>query len=235
MRLTVLGCFGPFPAAGGACSGYLVESGDTRLLLDCGSGVLRNLFRVCPLSGLSGAVISHLHMDHASDLGVLRYALEQSGRRLPIVAPGTPADAATLFLDHEAFLWEPSEPAHTYAFGCLTVRLFSVRHPVETYAVSVTDGIRTLFYTGDTGYFPALADDAAGADMILADTCFSEAAAANKPGLHMSASQAARLLREAGAGRLLCTHRFGGGDPDKQPDSGMTLTEFVQEMTTYDI
>lgn len=235
MRLTALGCFGPFPAAGGACSGYLVESGDTRLLLDCGSGVLRNLFRVCPLAGLSGAVISHLHMDHASDLGVLRYALEQSGRRLPIVAPRTPADAAALFLDHEEFLWEPSEPARTYAFGCLTARLFSVRHPVEAYAVSVTDGTRTLFYTGDTGYFPALADGAAGADVILADACFSETAAANKPGLHMSASQAERLLLEAGAGRLLCTHRFGGGDSDKRPESGMDLTAFVQEMTTYDI
>lgn len=117
MRLTVLGCFGPFPAAGGACSGYLVESGETKLLLDCGSGVLKNLLRVCPLSALTGAVISHLHMDHASDLGVLRYALEQSGRQLPVVAPKTPAAEAALLLDHGAFLWEPSDPARAYAFG----------------------------------------------------------------------------------------------------------------------
>lgn len=235
MRLTVLGCFGPFPAAGGACSGYLVESGETKLLLDCGSGVLKNLLRVCPLSGLTGAVISHLHMDHASDLGVLRYALEQSGRQLPVVAPKTPAAEAALLLDHGAFLWEPSDPARAYAFGCLTVRLFPVRHPVETYAISVTDGVKTLFYTGDTGYFPALAGYAAGADLILADACFSEEDAAKRAGVHMSASQTAGLLREAGAGRLLRTHRFGGGDADPCREGGTIPADLAQEMTTYDI
>ena len=40
MKLTVLGCNGPYPAAGGACSGYLLETGDTRVLLDCGAGAL---------------------------------------------------------------------------------------------------------------------------------------------------------------------------------------------------
>jgi len=36
MFLSVLGVNGPFPAAGGACSRYLVESdsGETKLLLD---------------------------------------------------------------------------------------------------------------------------------------------------------------------------------------------------------
>ena len=105
MRLTVLGRFGPFPPPGGACSGYLVESGDTRLLLDCGSGVIANLRRVCPAAGLTGVVVSHWHMDHASDLGVLCYALEaQAAARLPVVAPATPDDAASLFFGNGAFL-----------------------------------------------------------------------------------------------------------------------------------
>ena len=38
MKLTVLGCYGPYPPAGGACSGYLLEEGGTRVLIDCGNG-----------------------------------------------------------------------------------------------------------------------------------------------------------------------------------------------------
>jgi len=40
MKLTVLGCCGPYPAAGGACSGYLLEEDGYRVLIDCGNGVL---------------------------------------------------------------------------------------------------------------------------------------------------------------------------------------------------
>ena len=38
MKLTLLGIWGPFPIGGGGCSSYLVEDGDTKILLDCGSG-----------------------------------------------------------------------------------------------------------------------------------------------------------------------------------------------------
>ena len=43
MRLTVLGKSPAWQDAGGACSGYLVEDGDTRVLLDCGNGVFAKL------------------------------------------------------------------------------------------------------------------------------------------------------------------------------------------------
>ena len=47
LSVTVLGCCGSFPGAGGACSGYLVDDGTTRLWLDAGSGTLANLQRHC--------------------------------------------------------------------------------------------------------------------------------------------------------------------------------------------
>ena len=43
MRITVLGKSPAWQDAGGACSGYLVEGGGTRLLLDCGPGVFAKL------------------------------------------------------------------------------------------------------------------------------------------------------------------------------------------------
>ena len=43
MRLTVLGKSPSWQDAGGACSGYLLEDGDTTVLLDCGNGVFGKL------------------------------------------------------------------------------------------------------------------------------------------------------------------------------------------------
>ena len=43
MRLTVLGKSPSWQDAGGACSGYLIEEGNTAVLLDCGNGVFAKL------------------------------------------------------------------------------------------------------------------------------------------------------------------------------------------------
>ena len=43
MELTVLGMNGPFPAANGATSGYLVRGEKTRVAMDLGSGTLGRL------------------------------------------------------------------------------------------------------------------------------------------------------------------------------------------------
>ena len=43
MELTVLGASGSYGSRHGACSGYLVRTGEANLWLDCGSGTLANL------------------------------------------------------------------------------------------------------------------------------------------------------------------------------------------------
>lgn len=49
MKLTVLGNTGPYPKAGGACSGYLLENGDSKVVLDMGNGTLANLRTICDI------------------------------------------------------------------------------------------------------------------------------------------------------------------------------------------
>ena len=43
MRLTILGKSPAWSDAGGACSGYLVEEGETKVVVDCGNGVFGKL------------------------------------------------------------------------------------------------------------------------------------------------------------------------------------------------
>ncbi|MGF7234547.1 MAG: MBL fold metallo-hydrolase [Frankia sp.] len=95
MRLTVLGCRSGMPADGQASSGYLVDSGSTRLLLDCGPGVAAALSGVMPATELDAVVISHLHLDHCYDVlpigktllaGQVEYPMELPDT-VPAVAP----------------------------------------------------------------------------------------------------------------------------------------------------
>ena len=75
MQLTILGNSGPYPAPGGACSGYLLSQGDTHVLLDCGLGVLARLQEHISLGALSALVLTHLHFDHVSDAFDLAIAM----------------------------------------------------------------------------------------------------------------------------------------------------------------
>ena len=87
MKLTVLGCNGPYPEPGGACSGYLLENGATRVLIDCGTGVLARLTAIMPPEKLDAVILSHLHYDHMSDMLPMIYKLQGTGKKLPVYAP----------------------------------------------------------------------------------------------------------------------------------------------------
>ena len=73
--LTVLGCSGTYPQPGGACSGYLVRSGPTAVVVDLGSGTLANLQRHVAIADVDALVLTHEHPDHWLDLPLLRNAM----------------------------------------------------------------------------------------------------------------------------------------------------------------
>src|SRR4051794_34770237 len=60
VRLTVVGCSPAWPNPGQAHSGYLLESEGSRLLVDCGPGVLSRLREREAWPQIDAIVISHL-------------------------------------------------------------------------------------------------------------------------------------------------------------------------------
>lgn len=235
MRLTVLGKYGPYPPAGGACSAYLVEDGDTHVMLDFGAGAYARLLEHLPASELSAIALSHLHADHISDTGILQYAADQ-GRALcpfPILAPpGCRALDTPQF--RYARVWDGAETR----IGSLTLGFYAVRHGCEAYAVKVTsDDGRTLFYTGDTGAFPELAAYADGCDLLLADANILEVSDDAAPRSHMTAAEVGALADACGAKRTLLTHIWGGGTDEQLLLSlcGAKNCEVAAEGRTYEV
>ena len=213
MKLTILGNNGPYPAPGGACSGYLLESdsGDTAILIDCGTGVLANLMAAGALEKLDAVVLSHLHFDHISDLLPMQYAIQFHPRRhpLPVYAPETPEMVRAL-LDAPCYdLW----PCNDVTVGEMKLSFNPARHPVETNAIAVScDGARFVF-TGDSNTDPLVELFCDGADLLLADAGLS--ADDWKPAApHYSAALCGQLAKSARAKRLLLTHFNPKYDPE---------------------
>jgi ribonuclease BN (tRNA processing enzyme) len=84
-EVVVLGSEPAWPSGPRACSGYLVRTAESTVLIDCGTGVFGRLVDVLAPEGLTGVVISHLHFDHWADLVPFRYYLSFEAR--PDVSP----------------------------------------------------------------------------------------------------------------------------------------------------
>lgn len=221
MKLTVLGRWSPYPPPGGACPGYLVESDGARLLLDCGSGVIAALHRVCDTHELAGAVISHLHPDHFSDVYQL-YALRFDRYPAPAASPLTmygPAVAPQVLPAAlprpesraefvERFVFRPLESGGG-RIGPFTLRFVPSLHPEPCHAVEISAGSRRLVYTADTGPSDAVEALARQADLLLSECTLVEGTEDLAIPLgHLTGGMAGALAARAGVGRLLLTHFF---------------------------
>ena len=206
MRLHLLGVSGPYPASGGATSGYLLEAGSSLLQFDLGSGVLSRLTSLCPPEDLSALFLSHWHFDHTSDLLPLIYRLEALGRVLPVCAPADEASALRRIAQQAGcFRLQDVCPGDLLSVGDVQVRVGEVRHPVPAVGFRVEGEGLSFGYTGDTNTLPSLADFYQGVDLLLADGLFPEKYwAESKP--HLSAALAAGLARDTGARQLIITH-----------------------------
>jgi ribonuclease BN (tRNA processing enzyme) len=80
-----------------------------------------------------------------------------------------------------------------------------MNHPVETYALRLEAGGRSITYSGDTGLTPALSDLACGTDVLLAEASFVDGQD-NPQDLHLTGVQAGAAAAAAEARRLVVTH-----------------------------
>lgn len=226
MRLIVLGCSGSGPGPGSPASGYLVEAGGSRIVLDLGNGTFGTLQRHCDPWSLSAVAFSHLHPDHCSDVSSLavwrRYHPwpPPGTARLPVLAPAeapsrfaagyAPSAAELADTDlSDTFAFEVLAEGSRHAVGEVVLRAAAVDHPCESYALRVEHAGRSLVYSGDTGPCAGLVELARGADVLLCEASWPhvwERWSSPPPGLHMSGQQAGEHASAAGVGRLLLTH-----------------------------
>lgn len=217
LKLTVIGFLGGYPDHENATSSYLLESGNFKLLIDCGSGALLSLEQVVDPLRLNAVILSHYHHDHTADVGVLQYYWQLHEKRysepvLPIY--GHQLDDTNF----KGLTWPDSskgiayDPGEALMVGPFTITFLKTHHPVSAFAMRIkeTSTGKVLVFTADTAYFSGLTKFVRNADLLMTDTNFF----ANKTGQkwHMTSTESGQLAHDGTVHRLLLTHLPANGD-----------------------
>lgn len=230
MRVTVLGKSPAWQDAGGACSGYLVEDGETSVLTDCGNGVFSKLRRVRDYTSTSAVVISHMHADHFFDLIPYAFALVYAPRQQPVpvarwsgvenpprpslflppgglkVAGGVTAALGADGLLERAFDVHEYDPGDQLKIASLTLQFQPVPHYIPTWAIGFTDGQGSrAIYGADHRPNDEIVQFATDAELLLMEATLPRPERSGERG-HMTATESGEHAARARAQRLVLTH-----------------------------
>jgi ribonuclease BN (tRNA processing enzyme) len=220
VRITILGGVAAWPGPGEACSGYVVEHGGFRLLIDPGYATLPRLLARWPAGSVDAVIVSHGHPDHCADLNPLLRARALGADRLPPLPLYAPPGAldAVLALDTPATLAgsytsQSFTPGHALTIGPLNVTTVLLPHFVPNAGLRISADGASMVYTGDSGPCGLVSDLAAGTDVLLAEATFVDRVPPIQVGHLTSAREAGRQAADAGVAGLILTHLWPGTDP----------------------
>jgi ribonuclease BN (tRNA processing enzyme) len=230
MRVTTLGSATHYPRPGNACSGYLVQSGETSIWVDAGAGTLAELQRHVQLEDVNAIWISHTHADHTSDLLTAYYAYRfgdvQPGAPIPLFAPHGLRERMVAFLGGSAetgldlvfgFANLATNPGGgstqlgatpgggAAQLGDLALSWREVDHDVPGFALRVDGPDGSFVYSGDSAPCKALDELASGCDALLCEAGTD----AQEPGehpVHHTPEEAGGTASRAAVHRLIVTH-----------------------------
>ncbi|HYW32757.1 MAG TPA: ribonuclease Z [Gemmatimonas sp.] len=221
MKLTTIGTGTAEPHPMRVASSHLVEAGDVRLLMDCGSGSVHRMAALgVRWQNITHVVITHFHADHVADLVMLVMAwrwgqLPPRETPLTLYGPvGTGALMEKLAVLYGPWMLAPGFPLTIRDLvpdevvtlpGHVRFSAHPVPHTAESVAYSIEHGGRRLVYTGDTGFDEAVGTWAADCDLLLAECSLPDALAI---GEHLTPRQAGALAGIARARRLVLTHFY---------------------------
>jgi ribonuclease BN (tRNA processing enzyme) len=221
MKLTILGSGTVVPDGARNSAGYFIDSGDARLMMDCGAGSVHALARYgCDWERLTHLFISHFHVDHCGELASLFFAFKhgmRSERREPLTVIGPHGLDRVMAGLRQAFgekLFEPKFPVNLALLApgeqielSADSRLAVTKtpHTDESLAVRVTSGTKAICYTGDTDYSEEVARFFAGTQVMISECSFRER---RKGVAHVSICDVACMAALAEAERLIVTHFY---------------------------
>lgn len=235
MQLTVLGCRAGMPGEGQPSSGYLVDTGTTKILLDCGPGIATALSAYDQAESLDAVVISHMHVDHCHDLLPLgksllfplaHYPGEPGGQadrpvELPLMPLYVPAGATSTLLTWASLMTVDTIPILDQVFdGAFEIREYE---PGDAFTIGDAAlelvglrhskpncGVRVSSSGGSLAY---TGDTGVTGEMTRlardVDLLLAEASLDHTDhGAHghLCAADAARAAAAGGAGELVLTH-----------------------------
>lgn len=213
ITITPLGTVSPYPKNDMNCPSFLVESDNTKILLDIGNGSCRNLVFPTDLDNLN-VVITHYHKDHYGDIGALQYAsfvyhnLGLLDEKINVYLPKDEfcSSRASITQNKESFCnYIDISDTKIGNIDCLFHDNKS--HTIPSYMVRLNNNGVSIVYTSDIGMsnYSDLVDFCKDCDLLICESSFLiKHNSSNK--IHMRAWDAAILARDSDSKKLLLTH-----------------------------
>ena len=225
-------------------------------VIDCGLGVTRGIVEAdFQLKDLDTIFITHLHSDHVVEFGSLIHSAWCSGRGGLMNCYGPKGSQDLLDGMFQSFGYDieirvedeglkplqqlvgMTEFTEGPVFEDDIVKVSALRniHPPieESYALRFEFDGGSVVFSGDTAYFPPLAEFAEGADILIHEVMHAEGLDRiceklkdTKPNLrkhllasHTLAADVGRIAADANVGHLVLNHFVPTGDPEFGPEA----------------
>lgn len=131
----------------------LLESGETRILIDAG---LMDLHERFPPGSLSAIVLTHYHPDHVQGLFHLRWGV---GDAIPVMGPPDSAGCADLYRNPGLLRFQSLRKFEPLTIGPCKLTPLPLNHskPTLGYGIESADGARLAYLTDTCGLPPPTA------------------------------------------------------------------------------
>lgn len=219
MKITVIGYWGGYPEKDGATTGYLLQSGEHNILVDCGSGVLSKVQNYIPLCEIDTVILSHYHGDHAADVIPLQYEAGMSknlGKRdkeLQIYGHDLSSKFKEL-TSKGVSIGNKIDDNTELKIGDLKVTFKWVKHPVPTLAMRFEENGKVFAYSGDTEWSDGVVDIAKDADLFICETNLYNSQLGKVKG-HLTAGEVGKIASMNNVKTLVLSHLPHIGDLDE--------------------
>lgn len=236
MKLKVLGTQSPYNTEGHNCPGFFIQDGNNRILLDCGSGSHGLLNYPLDLQNLS-IIISHLHRDHYNDIYNLQYSSfvfhnqKRIEKPINIYLPSTPVDIVNdIQGETNAYAnYHLISEDTKLRIGNIDISFCKTVHPVETYAIRLDNGEKSIVYTSDTSYSAKdrIAEFAKEADLLICESSLLKSYGFPEINSHLTAEQSAIIAKQANVKGLALTHFWPEEDVQRYADEAKSIFKNV--------
>jgi len=216
MKLTVIGYWGAFPNKNEGTSGYLINSGDYNILVDCGSGVLSQVQNYIDLSKIDVVILSHFHADHISDIYCIQYeaylSLKLNMRKKPLEIYAHDLDPKFNDLNYKgATIAKRIDDKTILDFGDLNVSFKKVTHEVPCFAMRFQENNKVITYSADTEWCNEIIDLSKEANIFICEASLFNSLKGQVNG-HLTAGEVGKIANMSKVDKLLLTHFPHYGD-----------------------
>lgn len=222
-RITILGSGTCVPSLKRNPCAFVLETGSSKLLFDCGPGTMRRLLEAgITINEITHIFISHFHPDHTAEMVPFIFSSKyplHARRMTPLILVAGKgfvrffSQLKTVY--HEwielpdgllNFFEMDNQEKDALVFDDFSVNSMPVNHRPESIAFRVTDRAgKSIVYSGDTDRCSSLSAIAKNADLFICESAFPDQL---KSDGHLTPSLAGEAAHKANVKTLVLTHFY---------------------------